>query len=52
MVVRVPQGPVNLKVDWTTTADVVAGRWLSGLSLLLLAALAYLERRLSRPQPL
>jgi hypothetical protein len=52
MAVPVPQGPVDLKVDWTTTADVIAGRWLSSLSLLLLVALGYLERRLSRPQPL
>jgi hypothetical protein len=47
--VPVPQGPVDLRVDWTTTVDVIAGRWLSGFSLLLLTALGYLERRLSRP---
>ena len=27
--VPVPQGPVDLTVDWTITPDVVAGRWLS-----------------------
>ena len=50
MVVPVSQGPVDLKVDWTTAADVVVGRWLSGVSLLMLVALAYLERRLSHPR--
>ena len=50
MAVPVPQGPVNLTVDWTTTADVVAGRWISGLALLLITALCALERRLSRPR--
>ena len=32
--VPVPQGPVSVTVDWTTTPDVVAGRWVSGLALL------------------
>jgi hypothetical protein len=45
MAVPVPKGPVDLTVDWTTTPDVVAGRWLSGLALILLAALFLLERR-------
>jgi hypothetical protein len=45
MVVSVPQGPVDLTVDWTTTPDVVVGRWLSGLALLLVTALCVLERR-------
>ena len=51
MAVPVPQGSVNLAVDWTTTPDVVAGRWLSGLAFLLLAAVWMLERRLQRPSP-
>jgi hypothetical protein len=50
MAVPVPQGPVDLAVDWTTTADVIAGRWLSGLALLSLIALCLLERRLNRPR--
>jgi hypothetical protein len=48
--VPVPQGPVALTADWTTTPDVVAGRWLSGLALLLITGLWFLERRLSRPR--
>ena len=47
--VPVPQGHVDLAVDWTTTPDVIAGRWVSGLALLLLIALDLLERRLSQP---
>ncbi|MGA3134863.1 MAG: hypothetical protein ABSC88_02620 [Terracidiphilus sp.] len=50
MAVPVPPGPVDLAVDWTTTGDVLAGRWLSGLALLLLIALCLLERKLSRPR--
>jgi hypothetical protein len=42
--VHVPKGPVDLTVDWTTTPDVIAGRALSGLFLLLVAALCLLER--------
>jgi hypothetical protein len=51
MAVPVPQGPVDLAVDWTTTPDVIAGRWLSALALLLLAAVWILERQLQRPSP-
>jgi hypothetical protein len=50
MAVPVPQGPVDLTVDWSTTADVTAGRWLSGLAALLLAALCWVEQKWSRPQ--
>ena len=46
MAVPVPQGSVDLKVDWTTTEDVIVGRWLSVLSLLLLTSLYFLERKL------
>jgi len=49
VVVPVPQGPVDLTVDWTTTPDVLAGRWLSGLALALLTALCFLERKRARP---
>jgi hypothetical protein len=48
MDVPVPQGPFNLAVDWTTTTDALVGRWLTGLALVLLAAVGLLERRLSR----
>jgi hypothetical protein len=41
--VPVPQGPVELAADWTTTPDVIAGRSLSSLALLLLIALGLLE---------
>jgi hypothetical protein len=50
MAVPVPQGPVDLTVDWTTTPDVVIGRWVSILALLLLTALYLLERKFSRPR--
>jgi hypothetical protein len=49
MVVPVPQGPVDLTVDWSTTCDVIAGRWFSAIALALLTSLCLLERR--RPQP-
>jgi hypothetical protein len=45
MAVPVPQGPVELAVDWTTTADVLAGRWLSVLALLALTGVFLLERK-------
>ncbi len=47
MAVPVPQGSVDLKVDWTATEDVIVGRRLSVLSLLLLTALCVLERKLN-----
>jgi hypothetical protein len=49
LAVPVPQGSVDLRVDWSTTLDVVAGRCLSGLALVLLAALGLCERK--RPTP-
>jgi hypothetical protein len=45
IVVPVPQGTIDLAVDWTTTPDVVAGRWLSLLAALLLGVLCLLERK-------
>ena len=48
--VPVPQGPVDLTVDWTTTPDVIAGRCVSGLGLVALLGLALFEGRLSRPR--
>jgi hypothetical protein len=50
MAVPVAQGNVALSVDWTTTADVVVGRWLSALAVLLLTGLWVMERKLNRPQ--
>jgi hypothetical protein len=48
MTIEVPQGAVNLDVRWTTTEDVIAGRWMSGAALLLLCAVGWFERRHSR----
>jgi hypothetical protein len=48
MAVPVPQGPVDLTVDWTTTTDVILSRWLSGLGVLALTGLFLLERRVWR----
>jgi hypothetical protein len=45
IVVPVPQGPVELSVDWTTAPGAILGRWLSLLSGALLVALFLLERR-------
>ncbi len=46
----VPVGPGTdvLTVDWITTPDVVAGRWLSALAVLLVTGLWYLELKLGR----
>ena len=46
--VPVTPGQVDLAVDWNTTPDVVAGRWLSTLAVLLLTALWWLERMLKK----
>lgn len=48
--VPIPQGPVNLAVDWSTTPDVLAGRWLTALSFILLVSLWLAERRRTAPQ--
>jgi hypothetical protein len=48
MAVPVPQGPVDLTVDWGATPDAVAGRWLSALAVLLLTGLWFWERKLAR----
>ena len=50
MAVPVPQGHVELSVDFAATRDVIIGRWISALSLLLLGVLYFTERRLSRVQ--
>jgi len=46
MAVAVPQGAVEVSADWSTTADVLMGRWLSALAVLLLTVLCLLERKL------
>jgi hypothetical protein len=51
MAVPVPQGPVDLTVDWRTTPDVLAGRWLSGLVALLLTGLCFQERKVQGSCP-
>jgi hypothetical protein len=48
MAVPVPQGDVQVSFDWTTTGDVVAGRWVSGAALLMVTGLYFFERRLSQ----
>jgi hypothetical protein len=50
MAVPVPQGSVDLTADWTTTADVVAGRCVSAAALLLVTLLGLLEYRRFRPR--
>lgn len=47
MAVPVPQGHVDVAIDWATTRDVVIGRWLSVISLFLLVALCIAEWRSS-----
>jgi hypothetical protein len=46
--VPVPQGQVALAVDWAITRDVIASRWITALSVLLLAALWFFEPRRKR----
>lgn len=48
--VPVPQGHVVLAVDWTTTPDVVAGRCVSAVALLLLIGLGFFERKRTAPR--
>jgi hypothetical protein len=45
--VPVPSGPIHLTIDWTITPDVLAGRWLTALSILLLFAFSLFELRLA-----
>jgi hypothetical protein len=47
LAVPVPQGPVDLTVDWTNSRDVLAGRCLSALAVLLLTAVWFWERKLA-----
>lgn len=50
MTVPVAAGHVDLAIDWATTPDEVAGRWLSALALLALIGIYLLERRLAKPR--
>ncbi len=50
MVVPVPQGPVQVNVDWTITGDVVMGRLLSLISLGCIGVLYLIERKLDAVQ--
>lgn len=45
MAVPVPRGIVQVSVDWKTTGDVVAGRLVSGIALILLICLHLFERK-------
>ena len=49
IVVPVPQGPIDLTIDWTTTPDVIAGRWIGAVSLLAFAAFCFLARSRRKP---
>jgi hypothetical protein len=48
--VQVPMGRVDLAVDWTTTTDVLIGRLISGLALVLVTGLWMVEYRRFRPR--
>lgn len=49
MAVPVPRGNVQVAVEWTTSGDVVAGRWVSGAALLLVTGLYAFERKRLQP---
>lgn len=42
--VPVPQGPIDLSLDWTAAPDVAFGRWVTLISILLSVALCLLEQ--------
>jgi hypothetical protein len=48
MAVPVPKGNVQVSVEWTTTADVLAGRLVSTVALFLVVGLYFFERKLGR----
>src|SRR6266702_1784255 len=50
LAVPVPEGPIDLGIDWITTSDVRFGRWISLIALVFAAALGLAERRLSPPR--
>jgi hypothetical protein len=47
--VPVAKGHVDVGIVWTTTPDVIAGRWISALGVLLLTGLWLMERRRESP---
>jgi hypothetical protein len=47
MAFAVPEGPVQVTVNWSTTRDVIAGRLLSALALALIIGVCWAERRLN-----
>jgi hypothetical protein len=49
IVVPVPQGPVDVALEWSTTPDLLAGGWLSALAALVLIVLWRYERRFRHP---
>jgi hypothetical protein len=44
--VPIPDGESNLTIDWTITPDVILSRWVTAVSVLLLLAVFFFERRL------
>lgn len=50
MAVPVPAGAIDLHMDWTTTPDVLASRWVSLLGLAALTTVGLLERKSRQPQ--
>ncbi|MGD0911970.1 MAG: hypothetical protein ABR928_08745 [Terracidiphilus sp.] len=46
--VRVERGPIHLDISWKTTSDVILGRWVSAIALVLAVLPAWFERRLVR----
>ena len=48
--VPIPEGRIDLAVDWTTAPGTIAGRCISLLAALLLTLLCVFERRLARPR--
>jgi hypothetical protein len=48
--VPVPKGSVELAVDWTSTPDATAGRFMSLFAVVLVAGLYLVERRLTPPR--
>ena len=46
-ILPVPVGVVQITVDWSTTSDVIVGRWLSIVALMLLGLIWWIERRLA-----
>ena len=52
MAVPVSAGHLDLAIDWATTPDAIAGRWLSTVALLALIGLYFAERRsIANTQP-